>query len=142
MSTQLTKAASELKPGDRITAGFLPLADAADVLFVEHYTGRDGQGWTFVAHRADGYGPESDVFAAAARIPVEPVDTGLGYSREADDPTPVSPARVPLLTGAVVDGNALVVDEPAACTCNTDPLGCVPHGPSARASLAVSTRTS
>jgi hypothetical protein len=37
--------------------------------------------------------------------------TGLAYSRaddEADDPTPVSPARVPLHTGGVVDGVGLV----------------------------------
>lgn len=33
---------------------------------------------------------------------------GLYYSREADDPTPVSPARVPLHTGGMVDGDRLV----------------------------------
>lgn len=38
----------------------------------------------------------------------DPDATGLGYSREADDPTPVSPERVPLHTGAVVDGGQLV----------------------------------
>ena len=38
-----------------------------------------------------------------AALPADP--TGLAYSRadEADDPTPVSPARVPLHTGAVTD---------------------------------------
>lgn len=37
--------------------------------------------------------------------------TGLAYSRadEADDPTPVSPARVPLHTGAVTDGGLVEV---------------------------------
>lgn len=38
-------------------------------------------------------------------------DGGFGYSREADDdPTPVSPARVPLHTGSVVEGDELIVD--------------------------------
>jgi hypothetical protein len=37
---------------------------------------------------------------------------GLGYSREADDPTPVSPARVPLHTGGVIDDGQLI-DETA-----------------------------
>lgn len=40
--------------------------------------------------------------------------SGLDYTRadtEADDPTPVSPARVPLLTGSVVEGDELVVDD-------------------------------
>jgi hypothetical protein len=35
-----------------------------------------------------------------------------GFSREADDPTPVSPARVPLHTGAVTDEG--LVDESGA----------------------------
>lgn len=38
--------------------------------------------------------------------------TGLGFNREADDPTPVSPARVPLHEGAIVDGNQLVDETP------------------------------
>jgi hypothetical protein len=37
-------------------------------------------------------------------------ESGLAYSREADDPTPISPARVPLHTGSVVDGGQLVTD--------------------------------
>jgi hypothetical protein len=36
----------------------------------------------------------------------------FGYSRDADDPTPVSPARVPLHTGGVVDGGQLVDETP------------------------------
>jgi hypothetical protein len=45
---------------------------------------------------------------------VAPDPTGLSYTRadtEADDPTPVSPGRVPLHTGAVIDGDELVVDD-------------------------------
>jgi hypothetical protein len=41
----------------------------------------------------------------------------LSYSRadsEADDPAPVSPARVPMHTGAVVDGGQLVDETPAS----------------------------
>jgi hypothetical protein len=39
--------------------------------------------------------------------------TGMGYSREADDPTPVSPARMPLHTGGMVGpvGGGELVDE-------------------------------
>lgn len=37
--------------------------------------------------------------------------SGLGYSREADDPTPVSPARVPLHTGSVIADGVLVTDK-------------------------------
>jgi len=46
----------------------------------------------------------------------DPDATGLAYSRtdsEADDPTPVSPARVPLHTGSVVDGGELITDKAA-----------------------------
>jgi len=45
---------------------------------------------------------------AAAALQPDADPSGLGYSREADDPTPVSPARVPLHTGGVVDGGQLV----------------------------------
>jgi hypothetical protein len=45
--------------------------------------------------------------AGPAPVPADP--TGLTYSREADDPTPVSPARVPLHTGGMTDGG--LVDE-------------------------------
>jgi hypothetical protein len=43
----------------------------------------------------------------------DPDPTGLAYSRPADDPTPVSPAREPLHTGGVVDGGRLVDETPA-----------------------------
>ncbi|MEU7904155.1 hypothetical protein [Actinoplanes sp. NPDC049118] len=44
----------------------------------------------------------------------DPDPTGLAYTRAdtEDDPTPVSPARVPLHTGAVVDGGQLVDETP------------------------------
>ena len=44
----------------------------------------------------------------------DPDSTGLAYTRadsEPDDPTPVSPARVPLHTGSVVDGGELITDK-------------------------------
>jgi hypothetical protein len=46
------------------------------------------------------------VARAAEQVDSEPADTGLSYSRaddEPDDPTPISPARVPLHTGAMTD---------------------------------------
>jgi hypothetical protein len=49
----------------------------------------------------------------ASRSPHGADETGLNYTRadsEPDDPTPVSPARVPLHTGSVVDGDVLVTD--------------------------------
>lgn len=72
----------------------------------------------------------------------EPADpTGLSYSRadEADDPTPVSGGRVEPHTGGMTDGG-LVDETPLVCVCDVDPLTCGGHGPSARASLAVSNR--
>lgn len=51
----------------------------------------------------------------APAVDPDPDPTGLAYSRadDADDPTPVSPARVPLHTGGVVDGGRLVDETPA-----------------------------
>jgi hypothetical protein len=61
----------------------------------------------------DAYAPKAK--PAADPVPVASGDpTGLAYTRaddEADDPTPVSPGRVPLHTGGLVDGGQLV-DEP------------------------------
>ncbi len=60
--------------------------------------------------------------------------TGLTYSREADDPTPVSPARGgPVHTGVLVDGGELVDVTPAAepkCTpaCDAQMLPDAPTG--------------
>jgi hypothetical protein len=106
--------AYELQAGDRIAAGFLPSSLPADVIFVEVYDNPRGETWVFVAFREDGYGPSSDVFMANARVPLEALaDDGMGYSRPADDPTPVSPARAPLHTGSVVEGDHLVIDRPS-----------------------------
>ena len=59
-----------------------------------------------------------NVVAAVDKVRAEPMDpTGLSYSREADDPTPVSGARVEMHTGAVTDEG--LVDETSkvfACT--------------------------
>lgn len=109
-----TKAASELVIGDRIAEGFLPGALPAAVLFVLPYASRLVPGnWVLVVYR-DTYGPCSDILLADARIPVEPVDVGLTYTRADtdEDPSPVSPARVPLHTGGVIDGGSLVIDQP------------------------------
>jgi hypothetical protein len=60
--------------------------------------------------------------AAGVVAAYEPADlTGLGFSREADEPSPVSPARVPLHTGGMVgpvDGGELV-DETDDERCET-----------------------
>lgn len=108
-----TKAAADLAPGDRIASGWLPEGEAADVLLAIPYSAHRSD-WVFVAYRhfGDGY-PAADSFLADAVVPLEVVAdaSGLGYSREVDDPTPVSPARVPMHTGAVVDGGRLVRDD-------------------------------
>jgi hypothetical protein len=115
----LTRRAAELQVGDRIAAGFLPSAQPADVLFVHPYVNRRHDRvdfWMFVAY-SDGYGPDCERFIATATIPLErAADDGMGYSRDtADDPTPVSPARAPLHTGSVVEGDHLVIDQPGPC---------------------------
>jgi hypothetical protein len=105
----ISRPAAELVRGDRIAAGFLPQRRTGEVRFAETYaTDCD---WTLVVYRYPDDVIEADHFRADADIPLDAVaDTGHGYSREADDPTPVSPARVPLHTGAVVDGDELIVD--------------------------------
>lgn len=107
-----TKPAAKLTPGDRIARGFLPTGGASTVVVALPYTHHRAD-WVLVVHRYDDGRPDGETFLADADIPVEPVadETGLTYTRadtEPDDPTPVSPARVPLHTGAVVDGGALV----------------------------------
>lgn len=68
--------------------------------------------------RLRGYGPRM-VEHGRFVIGVPPhVDAGFGYTRAdtEDDPTPVSPARVPLHTGAMVgpvDGGELSIDDEA-----------------------------
>lgn len=91
-----TKAAADLKPGDRIPAGFLPNGKAAEVLYVTTFPlPSTGQLWAMVAYRLTDSFADAEHYPADGQIPVEPSDpTGLNFSREADDPTPVSPARV------------------------------------------------
>jgi len=95
------RPAGRLAPGDRIAAKFLPDGEAAEVRYVEAYQ-LTGEQWALVVCRLrDGY-PESHYFRAESPIPLESqADDGHGYSREADDVTPVSPARVPLHAGGV-----------------------------------------
>lgn len=102
------RAAAELAVGDRIAEGFLPTGEPADVLFLDHYT-HGGMSWVLVVYRfADGE-PYANSFAADRQIRLESVaDNGMGYSREADDPTPVIPARREPHFGGVVDGGQLV----------------------------------
>jgi hypothetical protein len=119
----LTRRADQLVPGDRIAAGFLPSAQPAAVLFVHTYVSRNlGEAWVFVAHQEDGYGPSSDYWLAGALIPLEYAADSFGYSRDADDPTPVSPARGVMhavaLEGVATprtvkasDGDVLVTDQ-------------------------------
>lgn len=112
-SEPVMRPAANLTVGDRIAAGFLPERDAAEVGFVHHHL-RGEDPWVFVAyHFPGGAVPNSSYFRADAQIPLEGVAdfTGLTFSREPDDPTPVSPARVPLHTGSVVDGGELITDK-------------------------------
>lgn len=56
--------------------------------------------------------------------PVDEDGTGLDYSREPDDPTPVSPARVPMHTDAVTESG--LVDESDGCRHECAELGVSP----------------
>jgi hypothetical protein len=113
----ILRHAAKLTPGDRIAAGFLPSSRPARVVFVHHYVSPlHEDDWVFVVHQDDSSGPDSDYWMAGAQIPLESTadDMGLAYSRadsDADDPTPVSPARVPLHTGSVVADGVLVTDD-------------------------------
>jgi hypothetical protein len=116
-SIPISRRASELIAGDRIAAGFLPEGDPAGVVFVLNYTAHRAP-WTFVAYQFPDAVVDSDNFLANAVIPLEAVAdrSGLGFSREPDDPAPVSSGRVPLhvaptLSGIAVDGHKLVTDD-------------------------------
>jgi hypothetical protein len=78
---------------------------------------RTAQAWMGVQDRAPltVYWSASLPKEAAPVVEPDPDPTGLAYSRadDADDPTPVSPGRVPLHTGGVVDGGRLVDETPA-----------------------------
>ena len=114
-SEPVMQPAAKLTVGDRIAAGFLPERDAAEIGFVHRYLRAD-EPWVFVAYTFADRSANSSYFRADALIPLEGVAdfTGLTYTRadsDADDPTPVSPARVPLHTGSVVDGGELITDK-------------------------------
>lgn len=108
----LSRPAGQLAPGDVIASPFLPHGRAAEVLHILPYTSR-GVAWVQVTHRTDDWAPIADLFLASADIPLEFLagDDGFGYSREPDDPTPVSPARGVVHTGSVVNGDELVLDD-------------------------------
>lgn len=103
------RRADQLAVGDRIEPQFLPAFcdQPAEALFVrEHDFHRDR--WVFVAFAQDDGFHDSTSFLPEAELLVIPAadPSGLSYSRavdEPDDPTPVSPARVPLHTGAMTD---------------------------------------
>lgn len=114
VSEPVMRPAAQLAVGDRIADKWLPLYHAADVLFVAPYR-RGRTDWVLVAYRYPDGSLDSSHFLADALIPLEAVAdfTGLTYTRtdsEPDDPTPVSPARVPPHTGSVVDGDVLITD--------------------------------
>jgi hypothetical protein len=88
------RPAVQLTVGDRIAAGFLPEREAAEIVFAHRYLLAEDP-WVFVAYTLPDGAPGSTYLRADARIPLERLAdaSGLTYSREADDPTPVSPAR-------------------------------------------------
>jgi hypothetical protein len=94
----IERPAVQLTVGDRIAAGFLPEREAAEIVFVHRYLLAEDP-WVFVAYTLPGGAPGSTYLRADARIPLTVMADSFGYSREPDDPTPVSPARVPLHTG-------------------------------------------
>lgn len=98
----ISRSADLLTVGDRIAGGFLPpTREPAEVAFVHPYQ-LGTSSWVFVAYLLPGGAPDSDRWLADAMIPLDAIadPAGLGYSREPDDdPTPVSPGRVPLHTG-------------------------------------------
>lgn len=125
--------AAELVAGDRIAAGFLqPDREAAEVLFTYAFplsANRDP--FVLVVYRADDRDPDVEYYLADSRIPLEAFTnaTGMDYTRadtDADDPTPVSPARqTPHVggiegreseSGVLVDNGRLVA-ETAGPTC-------------------------
>lgn len=105
------RSAADLRPGDRIAAGFLPSGDAATVLFTTPYRlgGRDS--WVLVVSRfADGTA-DADHFLGHALIPLEASadPTGMNFSDLADRLT-AEAKPVP----ADVEGHALRADTDSA----------------------------
>jgi hypothetical protein len=110
----IRRDAGELVRGDVIAPRFLPESYAATVDHVIPYT-LGGEPWVFVIYIPEGGVPGADYFLAERPIPLAftAADMGFSYTRadsDDDDPTPISPARVPLHTGSVVDGAGLIVD--------------------------------
>lgn len=103
----LTRTALQLAPGDVALLHGQP----AEVLFTQPYTVLEWR-WVLVVYRTDGMVPVVEHHLADTEIPLQALaaDDGFGYSREVDDPAPVSPARVPLHTGSVVADGVLVTD--------------------------------
>lgn len=70
---------------------------------------------------------EVTALRAAAALQPDADPTGLDYTRadtDADDPTPVSPARVPLHAGGVVDGGQLVDESDGEAVSDIPSPGC------------------
>src|SRR4051812_39241284 len=100
----ISRSADLLTVGDRIAEGFLPpTREPADVAWLHPYQ-LGASSWVYVSYLLPGGTPDSERFLADAMIPLEALadPIGLSYTRvdsDDDDPTPVSPARVPLHTG-------------------------------------------
>jgi hypothetical protein len=113
----VTKPAFELAVGDHVMGDLLPLGVPGEVIYRRLFE-RNRSEWMFVAYvQRDGF-HDSTTFLADAPIRVRVAEparvadpTGLLHSRadEADDPTPVSGARVRPHTGAMTDEG--LVDE-------------------------------
>lgn len=105
----VTRRADQLVVGDRILHEFLPspwFKESGEVVFVKVHNYRKGR-YVFVAYMQDNGFYDSTSYQPDGTVGVIPTDpTGLAYSRAddgPDDPTPVSPARVPLHTGGMTD---------------------------------------
>jgi hypothetical protein len=137
----VTRRAEQLVVGDRILHEFLPspwFKESGEVVFVKVHNYRKGR-YVFVAYMQDNGFYDSTSYQPDGTVGVIPADpSGLSYSREADDPTPVSPARVPLHTGGMTDGG--LVDETSAAELGEradaairktygEPVVCEYHGP-------------
>jgi hypothetical protein len=126
MTEPVAKRADQLVVGDRIAAKRLPFAsDLGEVLLVRLHDYR-GADWVFVAWmQPDGY-HDSTSFLPDATIEVVPAadPSGHGYSREADDPTPVSGGRIEPHTGGMTESG--LVDETAGRLTHIPGCNCQP----------------
>jgi hypothetical protein len=117
-ASPVSRRADELVVGDRILHEFLPspwFREPGEVVFIKVHDYRKGR-YVFVAYMQDSGFYDSTSYEPGGEVGVIPADPiGLDYSRAddaPDDPTPVSPARVPLHTGAMTDCG--LVDETSA----------------------------